>query len=102
MPRRAVLSGSGQGWAEFWRDLWCGLLRGVRAAEFRDAGGDNERDSYADGGGGEATLDTVVVKPGVRSRHLTSCKAPANGLAALGRGRECTAGATRTIHAGGP
>jgi hypothetical protein len=31
MPGRAVLSGSGQGRAEFWRDLWCGL-RGVRAA----------------------------------------------------------------------
>jgi hypothetical protein len=33
-PAGAVLSRSGQGWAEFWGDLWCGL-RGVRAAEFR-------------------------------------------------------------------
>jgi len=30
-------------WVEFWRELWRGL-RGVRAAEFRDAGGDTERD----------------------------------------------------------
>src|SRR5215472_5117711 len=52
VPGRAVLSGSGQGWAEFWRDLWCGLLRRVRAAEFRDAVGDTEGDCYADGGRG--------------------------------------------------
>ena len=37
---------------------------GVRAAEFRDAGGDTEGGCYADGGGGEATLDAVVAKPG--------------------------------------
>ena len=36
------------------RELWRGL-RGVRSAEFRDAGGDTERDCQADGGGGEAT-----------------------------------------------
>src|SRR5215469_6613504 len=55
LPGRAVLSGSGEGWVEFWRNVWCGL-RGVCPAEFRDAGGVTEGDSYADGGGGAAPV----------------------------------------------
>ena len=55
VPGRAVLSGIWPGWAEFRRDLWRGLL-GVRAAEFRDAGGDTEGDCSTDGGGGDATF----------------------------------------------
>src|SRR6202035_883940 len=75
---RAILSGSGQGWAEFWRDVWCGL-RGVRAAEFRDAGGDTEGDCYADGGGGGATLDAVVAKPRQDRSRSTFVSRPAHG-----------------------
>src|SRR3984957_15875484 len=78
VPGWAVLSGSGQSWAEFWRDVWCGL-RGVRAAEFRDAGGDTEGDCYADGGGGEATLDAVVAKPRQDRSRSTFVSRPAHG-----------------------
>jgi aspartate/methionine/tyrosine aminotransferase len=51
LPGRAVLSGPGEGRAEFWRNVWCRLRR-VRTAEFRDAAGDTEGDCRADGQGG--------------------------------------------------
>src|SRR5262249_11486238 len=82
MPRRAVLSGSGQSWAEFWRDLWCGLLRGVRAAEFRHAVGDTEGDCYADGGGSaEAVKDIRCSCREADRLALLEARTDASGLA---------------------
>src|SRR5204863_5886255 len=59
LPGRAVFSRSGEGRAEFWRNVRSGLRR-VRAAEFRDVAGDTEGDCCAHGGGG---AEEIARKP---------------------------------------